>query len=194
MGGAQNTSDLENLPFLLLLQLDTLYVSCGDQGAIEAMRAEAEKHGLTLVDKWGILGADNATVAATDSTTPAAAAGNAAPAAAGRSTALAPPAGSTNPLLDRVNQLNFDQRAIVDYAIMVAADVFLGIKKSTYSTVIAYDRSTARGYDVFEEFIFEGSSGDAKHNMHYSPSPALKGSNDTMLIVFSGFEFMDWYP
>lgn len=178
-------------------QLITLYVSCGDQAAIEQMRAAARKHDFDLIDKWGLLQAANRTawkaisVAMEANSTMLEASSRASEA---DRAAAAAAVGNDTTLLRRVNSLNFDQLAVVDYAIMVAADVFFGIKKSTFSTVIAYDRGVRSGHaNFFEECVFEGSRIDVNQNRRYSASPAMKGNNDTMLIVVNGFEYMDWY-
>jgi len=164
------------------------------------MRGAARKHDFELVDKWGLLEAANRTawqaisVAMVANSMKLEANSTALEADRAAATAAVAAVGNDTTLLQRVNSLNFDQLAIVDYAIMVAADVFFGIKKSTFSTVIAYDRGVRSGHaNFFERFVFEGSRIDVNQNRRYSASPAMKGNNDTMLIVVNGFEYMDWY-
>lgn len=77
-------------------------------------------------------------------------------------------------LLGQVNRLNFDQLAIVDYNVMQAAVLFLGIGRSTFSLVIAYGRARDRGYDIVDHL---GRAASPNGQPLW-----LIGSNDTLVL------------
>lgn len=100
--------------------------------------------------------------------------------------------------LGKVKKLDFDQLAIVDYEVMLAAEVFFGSKQSTFSAVIAYGRGTRQGYDRFEDLYedynrrrgFDDPLGDGP-----IPAPEMKGTDDTKLLVTAHmFSYLDYFP
>lgn len=94
-----------------------------------------------------------------------------------------------------VEAMNFDQKAIVEYVMLVSADRFMGVVMSTFSSIVAFARTVDEEGDFFDEFIFPGSVKAAK-GMHreYPDGPALKGDGKTMLLVVSGDDVMDEFP
>ncbi|RDW63529.1 hypothetical protein BP6252_11074 [Coleophoma cylindrospora] len=93
-----------------------------------------------------------------------------------------------------VEALNFDSRAIVEYAVLVKADYFLGLIMSTFSSVIAFARTLSMEEDFFEDYVFPGSVRQPNSiQRHYTVSE-MKGDNKTMLLVVNGDDVMDSFP
>lgn len=96
-------------------------------------------------------------------------------------------------MLDKLEALYFDQKAIVEYQTLVAARFQLGIITSSMSTLIAYARTVDDEEDFFETYVFPGSSKNGL-NRGYPHSPSMMGNADTKLMVVSGVDILDAFP
>ncbi len=139
--------------------LDTIFVTCGDRGAIQALREAAEEQGFVLYDKWQLLERESPSLNLT------------------------------------LSDLSFDHLAIIDYELMVAADIFLGVQLSTFSALIAFGRGEKRGYKHFGAvFEFDGYRPEPLAG-GLRPEPRLVGTEDTMLLVTADtFPYLDFFP
>jgi hypothetical protein len=98
-------------------------------------------------------------------------------------------------MLDRVDSLPFDQKAIVEYETLVHSKYFLGPAMSSMSALIAYERTLNEEKDLFTTHIFPGSTRNEETRWRtYPNAPAMKGDEKTKLMVVSHFDLMDNFP
>lgn len=96
------------------------------------------------------------------------------------------------PTLAKVDKLGFDQKAIVEYEILVRSAFFLGPVMSTMSSLIAYARTLDEKEDFFEKYVFPGSWSIGMHREY--PAIEMKGNKITKLMVVSGVDVMNYFP
>ncbi|QSZ36620.1 hypothetical protein DSL72_006500 [Monilinia vaccinii-corymbosi] len=138
--------------------IKTIYISCGDEAAIEIFREPLSALGYQVYDKWALVS-------------------------------------SLPGLSSQLKEMEFDTMAIVDYAVLVGANFFLGVWMSTFSQTIAYARTAEDEDDFWETYITPGSrrAGSARVWDHV---PALKGDDTTKILVVNTGDIsnMDSYP
>ncbi|KAE9366216.1 hypothetical protein N431DRAFT_495958 [Stipitochalara longipes BDJ] len=151
------TEELLRIRDSVSYDLNTVYISCGDQEAINRFRTKLVPLGFEVVDKTSILqgGEKSATLAA-------------------------------------VEELDFDQKGVVEYETLVRSTFFLGIVMSTMSCLIAYARTVDDEKDFFETYVFPGSWNIGIHREY--PAISMKGNRVTKLMVVSGVDVMNLFP
>lgn len=94
-----------------------------------------------------------------------------------------------------LEETEFDIIAIIDYAVLVEAALFLGVWMSTFSQTIAYARTVELEEDYWETYVNPGSRRDGLTRL-WDQAPALKGDTTTKILVVNtgGFNNMDSYP
>ncbi|TGO08309.1 hypothetical protein BTUL_0215g00120 [Botrytis tulipae] len=94
-----------------------------------------------------------------------------------------------------LDEMEFDIIAIIDYAVLVEAAIFLGVWMSTFSQTIAYARTVELEEDYWETYVNPGSRRDGLTRL-WDQAPALKGDTTTKILVVNtgGFNNMDSYP
>lgn len=98
-------------------------------------------------------------------------------------------------LLDQVNNLPFDHKAIVEYETLVHSKYLLGPAMSSMSSLVAYERTIDGKEDIFTTHIFPGSVRDEKTRWRtYSNTPAMMGDKTTKSMVVNHFDIMDNFP
>ncbi|KAM3064864.1 hypothetical protein ACMFMG_011956 [Clarireedia jacksonii] len=127
-------------------RLKTVYVSCGNMGAIQAFRERLEPLGYSVHDKWSLM-ADQPV------------------------------------LLDKLKEMEFDLAAIVEYQVLVEANMFLGVWMSSLSLSVAFAST----------YIIPGSSRNGARRQ-WDDAPAMKGDKTTKLLVVNDFDIMDAFP
>ncbi|PQE05036.1 AlteRNAtive oxidase protein [Rutstroemia sp. NJR-2017a BBW] len=136
--------------------LKTVYVSCGDVGAIQAFRKRLEPLGYSVHDKWSLV--------------------------------------ASQPMIsDKLKDMEFDLAAIVEYQVLIEANLFLGVWMSTLSLLIAFARSANSEEDFYSTHIIPGSSRSGAHRQ-WDDAPAMKGDKTTKLLVVNEFDVMDAFP
>jgi len=101
--------------------------------------------------------------------------------------------------LERVENLLFDDKAIVEYQILLKSDFFLGPVMSTMSSLIAYARALDDPGNFFPTHIFPGSTKDPGVDgwgmrRTYPQVPVMKGDGKSMLMVVDGDDIMAYFP
>lgn len=96
-------------------------------------------------------------------------------------------------LLAELNALNFDEKGIVEYLVLLNARYFMGVMTSTMSNTIAYARTIQAEGDYFNDYIFPRSNRTDMWRS-YPDMPYMAGNADTKLMVFDGVDLMDGYP
>jgi len=137
--------------------LTNIYISCGDQNAIETFRQKLEPLNYTVHDKWTLL-ADHLD------------------------------------LRTKMENLTFDQKAIVEYTTLTSSDYFFGVGESSMSLIIAYARTIAEESEYFTEYIFPDSMRQPPFHRQYTTSPIMKGNDKTRLLMVTGPDIMDRFP
>lgn len=99
-------------------------------------------------------------------------------------------------LLKKLQDMEFDAAAIVEYPVLVEAGFFLGVWMSTFSQTIAYARAAEDEDDFWETYITPGSSRNDIRGRDWDNVPALKGDEKTKLLVVNTGDIsdMDAYP
>lgn len=98
-------------------------------------------------------------------------------------------------MLDLVDNLPFDEKAIVEYETLVHSKYFLGPAMSSMSSLIAYERTLDEEKDIFTTHIFPGSVRDEETRWRtYPNAPAMMGDETTKLMVVNQFDIMDNFP
>ncbi|TGO23087.1 hypothetical protein BPAE_0144g00070 [Botrytis paeoniae] len=94
-----------------------------------------------------------------------------------------------------LEEMEFDTIAIIDYAVLVEAALFLGVWMSTFSQTVAYARTVELEQDYWETYVNPGSRRDGLTRL-WDQAPALKGDETTKILVINtgGFSNMDSYP
>jgi hypothetical protein len=85
-------------------------------------------------------------------------------------------------MMAKLESLHFDQMAIVEYRVLMAADYWYGVLHSSMSALIAFARTVDELEDFFSTYIQPGSILDG-HARTWDIVPALKKNNFTKLIV-----------
>lgn len=93
-----------------------------------------------------------------------------------------------------IEQLPFDQKAIVEYEALVSADYFFGILTSSLSALVAYARTAGEEEDYFATYVHPGTSRGGGIERHFPGSPCMRGNLRTRLFVLDGPDIMDCYP
>jgi hypothetical protein len=100
-----------------------------------------------------------------------------------------------NVMIDLIDSLPFDEKAIVEYETLVRSKYFLGPAMSSMSALIAYERTLEQERDVFTTHIFPGSVRDEQTRWRtYPTTPTMLGDNTTKLMVVNEFDIMDNFP
>jgi hypothetical protein len=97
-------------------------------------------------------------------------------------------------LLEQVKEMSFDERAIVEYDLLVSAERFMGVVMSTFSSIVAFARTIDEEGDFFDQHVFPGSYRDPNDIHRVYPELALKGDDRTLLLVVNGDDVMDSFP
>jgi hypothetical protein len=96
-------------------------------------------------------------------------------------------------ILQQIEGLGFDERAVLEYQVLVNAKYWLGIISSSMSSLVAYARTVEDEEDYFSTYIVPGSARAGVMRM-YPKSPAIIGNNFTKLIVLNGVDIIDTFP
>lgn len=96
-------------------------------------------------------------------------------------------------MLERVSSLTFDEKGIVEYAVLVRARFWQGLLISTMSSVIAYARTMDEPEDFFHTYIYPRSARWGI-DRNYADNLSIKGNEDTKLYVVDGQDNMDAFP
>jgi hypothetical protein len=97
-------------------------------------------------------------------------------------------------ILEKVQALRFDARAITEYESLVSADYFMGLLTSSLSDLVAYARTVGEEGDYFDKYIHPGSTRATSVDREYPDPPSVKGNEHTKLIVLTGPDIMDCFP
>jgi hypothetical protein len=97
-------------------------------------------------------------------------------------------------ILERIENLEFDQRAITEYQSLVSADYFMGILSSSLSDMVSYARTIDEDDDYYEKYIHPGATRAGFVDRVFPDSPSVRGNNHTKLIVLTGPDIMDCFP
>lgn len=134
--------------------LRDLYISCGDQGAIQTFRILAQKLGFTVHDKWTLL--------------------------------------EDQPeMLERMEALDFDRKAIVEYEVLVKSSYFFGAGQSTFSMLVALG---GRGLDPNIEGVRGLRNALVPSECVYTQAPFLAGDQRTKVVMVNGYDLVSSFP
>ncbi|KFY08238.1 hypothetical protein V492_06406 [Pseudogymnoascus sp. VKM F-4246] len=97
-------------------------------------------------------------------------------------------------ILERVEALRFDQRAVTEFESLVHADYFMGILTSSLSAKVAYARTLGGEDDYFDIYIRPGTTRGEFVERVFPDSPSVRGDEHTKLIVLTGADLMDCFP
>ncbi|KFY33760.1 hypothetical protein V494_07341 [Pseudogymnoascus sp. VKM F-4513 (FW-928)] len=97
-------------------------------------------------------------------------------------------------ILERVEALRFDQRAVTEFESLVHADYFMGILTSSLSAKVAYSRTLGEEGDYFDKYIHPGTTRGEFVERVFPDSPSVRGDEHTKLIVLTGADLMDCFP
>jgi hypothetical protein len=101
-------------------------------------------------------------------------------------------------MVAKLDALNFDQMAIVEYRVLVGADYWYGVLLSTMSALVAYARTVDHPEAFFPTYIQPGSIRNVGNTRTWNIAPMLKGDNFTKLLVVNaaprGLDLMDTFP
>jgi hypothetical protein len=97
--------------------------------------------------------------------------------------------------LQEIEVLGFDQKAIVEYHVLLASTFWMGIITSSLSSLIAFARTVddPTTENFFETYIFPGSSRSGLRRI-YPENLTMKGNNYTQLLVVNEVDIMDSFP
>jgi hypothetical protein len=101
--------------------------------------------------------------------------------------------------LARVENLMFDEKAIIEYQMLLNADFFLGPVMSSMSSLIAFSRALDSQEEFFPTYIFPGSEKDVGEDgwglrRTYEQVPMMKGDKRSRLMVVNGEDIMSLFP
>ncbi|KAH8598170.1 hypothetical protein B0O99DRAFT_616061 [Bisporella sp. PMI_857] len=90
-------------------------------------------------------------------------------------------------LLDELGAMDFDQKAVVEYEVLLGADYFEGIMMSTMSVLVAYARTIDDEQDFFTDHLLVNSRRTPKQERLWPDNevPALKGNERTKLLALN---------
>ncbi|KAF4626104.1 hypothetical protein G7Y89_g12057 [Cudoniella acicularis] len=101
-------------------------------------------------------------------------------------------------MLAKLDAMEFDKKAIVEYEVLVNADYWYGILMSTMSAMVAYARTVDEPEVYFSTYLYPGSSRTAGRTRTWVNAPAMMGTNTTKLLVTNsapvGLDLMDSFP
>jgi hypothetical protein len=96
-------------------------------------------------------------------------------------------------LLEQVENLAFDQKAIVEYTTLTRAEHFFGVLPSSYSALIAYDRTVDDNVDFWDEYVNWNSTRGGFITRNWDRTQ-MRGTNKTKMMVVTGPDILDCYP
>lgn len=102
-------------------------------------------------------------------------------------------------MLARVESLMFDEKAIVEYQMLLNADFFMGPVMSSMSSLIAYARALDEPTNFFPTYIFPGSKKDLGKDglgikRKYPKVPVMRGDSKSKLMLVNGDDIMSFFP
>ena len=97
-------------------------------------------------------------------------------------------------ILEEIEALKFDGRAITEYESLVSADYFIGVLTSSLSAVVAYARTVEEEGDYFDKYIHPGTTRGEFIERVFPDSPSVRGDERTKLMVLTGADVMDCFP
>lgn len=97
-------------------------------------------------------------------------------------------------VLEKIEGLEFDEKAITEYESLVSADYFIGILTSSLSDIVAYARTVDEEGDYFEEHIHPNTTRGEFVDRVFPDSPSVRGNGQTKLMVITGADIMDCFP
>ncbi|OBT85597.1 hypothetical protein VE02_05151 [Pseudogymnoascus sp. 03VT05] len=97
-------------------------------------------------------------------------------------------------ILEKIEGLQFDEKAITEYESLVSADYFMGILTSSLSAIVAYARTVDGEGDYFEEYIHPNTTRGEFVDRVFPDSPSVRGDVSTKLMVLTGADIMDCFP
>ncbi len=109
-------------------------------------------------------------------------------------------------VLGKIDGLNLDQKAVVEFVTLKEASKILGLLPSTLSYFVAYERTLDKGSkwykvggkadrDWFGERILQGSWRGEGLTKHWPKAVEMRGDGDTKLLVVDGqSELSDSFP
>lgn len=97
-------------------------------------------------------------------------------------------------ILEEIEALQFDEKAITEYESLVSADYFMGILTSSLSAIVAYTRTVNEEGDYFDRYIHPGTTRAAFVDRVFPNSPSIRGNEHTKLMVLTGPDIMDCFP
>lgn len=94
----------------------------------------------------------------------------------------------------------FDEKAVVEYQMLLNAELFLGLALSTMSALVSYARALDDPENFFPTYIFPGSTKNLGKDglglkRYYPEAPIMKGDSKSKLLVVNGKnDIMDFFP
>jgi hypothetical protein len=93
----------------------------------------------------------------------------------------------------------FDEKAIIEYQMLLNADFFLGLFMSSMSLLIAFTRALDSPEDLFAKYIFPGSEKDVGEDgwgvrRTFEQVPLMRGDDKSRLMVVNGDDIMSFFP
>ncbi|KAK1973555.1 hypothetical protein LZ30DRAFT_478770 [Colletotrichum cereale] len=95
-------------------------------------------------------------------------------------------------VLETVDRLTFDQKAVVEYSVLVRGRYFQGNLISTMSSIIAYTRTMDQP-DFFKTNIYPDTQRWGLDRFYHEPL-TIKGDEFTKEFVINGQDIMDAFP
>jgi hypothetical protein len=101
--------------------------------------------------------------------------------------------------LARVDNLMFDEKAAVEYQMLLNADFFVGPVMSSMSSLIAWERALDETATFFPTYIFPGSKKVEGEDglgikRKYPKVPVMKGDHKSKLMLVNGDDIMSFFP
>lgn len=97
-------------------------------------------------------------------------------------------------ILEKIEALRLDERAITEYESLVSADYFMGILTSSLSAIVAYARTVDEEGDYFDKYIHPSTTRAEFVERVFPDSPSVRGNEHTKLMVLTGPDIMDCFP
>lgn len=92
-----------------------------------------------------------------------------------------------------VQSLQWDQRGVVEFNVMVQARFWSGLYISTMSSAVAYQRTMDDPEDFYETYVYPESVKWGLERSYKEPV-MMKGNTHTSVIVVNGQDIMDAFP
>jgi hypothetical protein len=102
--------------------------------------------------------------------------------------------------LTQVESLMFDEKAIIEYQMLLNADFFLGPVMSSMSSLIAFTRALDDSEDFFPTYVYPGSTknpgedGAGFRRTYDFQSPEMRGDKRSRLMIVNGDDIMSFFP